>query len=628
MSAVTQPTIPKFLPLILIPALGFILYGNTLHGTFLWDDEYLVQRNPYIRTFSQLTTLLTTDIGYGGGNRFGFYRPVQMLTYTLDYAFGGLNVFVYHLTNLLLHTTAALCVYHLAALLFGPGLVPLATSLLFMAHPVHVEAVAYISGRADPLALLFMLLAFIAYLRHPGRHSLLSSTLIVLAYSSALLSKELSLVLPALLLLYHYAFGHRIKWQPLSAVLALTCIFVVARLTVLKHIPPGNDALQADTTLLQRTPGFFAAMTSYARLLVAPFDLHMEYGTPLFTFSQPAVIAGILIFGSLVAFAAIAKKRNPPIFFCLMWFLITLLPVSNLYPLNAYMAEHWLYLPSLGIFMAVGYGLNRLWIRENKVLVGLGVVILASLTCFYSALTIRQNRRWEGPLPFYEWTRKFAPDSPKVLNDLGRQYDLRGRNEEAEELYRKAIRMQPTSPLPFNNLGFLYQKLERYEEAKAMYEKALELDPSYADALNNLGVLSEATGKYEEAVRLYDRAIAAYPGFALGYANLGNALVSVGNNDDAINAYQNALRLDGTLTGAQHNLGLLYARMGRKSEATLMFEQIVHREPANGPAQAALTMLYYETRDYAAAARHCDAALRLGFAVDPAIVEALRAHRR
>lgn len=146
------------LSIALIIILGFIAYGNSLNGKFIWDDFNLVRDNRHIRNSSNITGIFTQDIGAGAAEKYNFYRPLQMFTYMIDYSLWKLNVKGYHLTNTILHILAALVIYWLIDILFRDNLLSLFTSLFFVACPIHSEAVSYISGRADSLVTLFMLL--------------------------------------------------------------------------------------------------------------------------------------------------------------------------------------------------------------------------------------------------------------------------------------------------------------------------------------------------------------------------------------------------------------------------------------------------------------------------------------
>lgn len=296
----------NLLPIIIIIILGFAIYANSLGGKFAWDDEYLIKFNSYLRNFSYTGNIFKSDIGTGSGRHFGFYRPIQMLSYAIDYHFWKLDERGYHLTNIILHILAAIAVYILGFILFEETFPALFASILFLVHPDATAVVSYISGRADSLAILFMLAAFIFYIRNLDRDSALTYILMMASYSLALLSKELCLILPALIIVYHYAFKQKIKAYQIISVLAVPFIYILLRLGPLKHIILADQSSHA--ALIQRLPGFLVALANYAKILVVPLGLHMEYGNGLFNFSDPRIAAGIIILAGLIFWAI--KKRG------------------------------------------------------------------------------------------------------------------------------------------------------------------------------------------------------------------------------------------------------------------------------------------------------------------------------
>lgn len=488
---------------ILIAVLGFAVYANSLGGKFVWDDEVLITYNSYLKNWSNVSKFFTQDIGAGAGKKFYSYRPLQMISYLADYSLWKLNVKGYHLTNIFLHILAALGIYSLLNALYKDQILSLFTAMLFVVHPVHTEAVAYISGRADPLAVIFMFLCFILYIKHLDKKGPAVYIFMMLSYILALLARENSLILPLLLLLYHYTFRKKINIKAFTSITIVAVAFIFIRLIALKSlIFHGGRPL----TLMQRLPGFFIALANYTRLLFLPFGLHMEYQKRLFSFNDFRMLAGVLILCFLLIY--IFRKRKPRgiVFFSLSWFLITLLPVSNvIYPISAYMAEHWLYLPSIGFFIILAKGASYLWHRGREWRV-LGVIFLAGLMAFYSVLTIRQNDYWKEPLTFYERTLRYVPDSPRIYNNLANIYRDMGRQQEAIRLYKAAIALFP-DPISYNNLGELYQKMGRNKEAIALYKKALALDPNYAVTYFNLSAIYFQTAQYDLAVEYCDKAI-------------------------------------------------------------------------------------------------------------------------
>jgi len=470
------------LSIILIIVLGLIAYANSLSGQFLFDDELLIKENSFIRNATGIEKFFTTDIMARAGLISAFYRPLQMITYALDYAIWNLNATGYHITNTFLHIFVALCIYWMINILFADNKLSLLASALFVVHPIHTEAVSYMSGRPDPLCVLFMLLCTIIYIKQVDRDriSMPGYILFLFTYTLALLSKEMSVILPLLLLFYHFVFRKKIKTLQFMSLLGVLAAYLVTRLTYLKYIlsPPqvGSD------TMLNRIPGLFVAILGYIRLLFLPFGLHMEYGTKLFGYTDPRALIGIIITFVVLAFVYL-NRNNKIILFSVGWFFLALFPVSNLYRINAYMAEHFLYLPSIGFFLLIAYYLTVIY--KDKKYKPLGTVLIIITLSFYTALTIKQNDYWKDPLTFYDRLLKYAPDSASAYYGRGITYDKKGSYDKAISDYNRAIQIRPDYVDAYNNRGIAYDKKGDHDKAISDYNRALQIKPNYTAAYNN-----------------------------------------------------------------------------------------------------------------------------------------------
>jgi tetratricopeptide (TPR) repeat protein len=574
--------------IILIAVIGFSIYVNSLKGEFIWDDDFLVKDNLYIRNLSNIGDIFSESIFPEAVlEETGFYRPVQIVSYLVDYSLWKLDVRGYHLTNVLLHVLVAIAIFWLINILFGDFILSLFTSILFVAHPIHTEAVSYISSRSDSLAALFMLLCFIFYIKEQKSNKIIFYFSAILCYLAALLSRELSFILVILLLLYHYTFKQSFKLRSFLSLLFITFGYILLRFTVLKHIFPD---VVVTTTFFQRLPSFFAAITSYLSLLLFPFHLHMEYGIKFFQFSDPKVIIGVLVISVLLIFLWRKGRKNALVFFSILWFFILLLPVSNLYPINAYMAEHWLYLPSLGFFLIAASGLS--YVYKDKRYRNAAVIFTAALVCFYSYLTVKQNEYWRQPKSFYERTLKYAPDSARVYNNLGLLYANDGENEEAAVLYKKAIEIDPNYARAHNNIGVVYREMEKNQEAIVSYRKAVELNPKYAQAYNNLGRVYSAVGKSQEAIDAYKKAIEISPNYIKAYNNLGVVYSVMGNREEAEAMYMQAMEINSNYALTYNNLGSLYSNEGKNEKAISLYKKAIEIDPAYEQAYNNLGDLY------------------------------------
>lgn len=577
-----------FLPVILIIVLGFGVYANSLKGMFILDDDYLIKNNIYVKNWAHISKLFSEHIGAGSGELSNLYRPIQMLTYMIDYSLWKSDVRGYHLTNILLHVLAALTLFWLVNILYDNRLISLFTSILFLVHPIHTEAVAYISGRADSLALLFMIVSFIFYLKFYNKENLIFYMTAVLSYALALLSKETSLIFPILLILYHYSFEKRFKLKLFLPIIILFLINISLRLTVLNF--PLPKITSPIPNLFQRIPSFFVAIPNYIKLLILPFNLHMEYGQRLFRLTHPMAMLGILILFTSLTYAFKIRKTHGLIFFSVFWFFISLLPVSNIWFINAYMAEHWLYLPSIGFFLILAKGLSYLY--ETKKLRTFTTLFAVSSLSFYSFLTVKQNTCWREPIVFYERTLKYAPDSVRMYLNLANKYIGIGRQEDAASLYRTIIKIDPNYAGAYNNLAVLSFRSGKREDAINLYKKAIELNPNYTDAYNNLAAIYCETGRKEEAINLYNKVLTLNPNYVPAYVALGVEYFSQGKQKEAIDLLRKAMEINPDYAQAYFNLSVAYFKQGQ----------------------------------YELAIENCDKAKALGY-VDPNLLEALKPHR-
>lgn len=493
----------------LIAALGFLVYANSLGGAFIWDDAYLVRDNPHIKAWANIPKVFTEDIGAGVGHSFNFYRPLQMVSYLFDYSLWQLDVRGYHLTNIVFHILAAVTVFGLVAALYGNIRLALLTGILFVIHPIHTEAVSYISSRADPMFLFFLLLSAILYIKNLDSRRMGLYLGMNAGYLCALLSKEMGLILPVLLLLYHYTFHKKIAYREFLTLAVLACAYAVLRMTVFNF---ATAALLPSSTFMGRVPGFFAAITEYLRLMVLPFHLHMEYGNGSFPWTHPEAVAGVIIFMALLYLMFMKRKEKGAVFFGLAWFFLALLPVSNLYPINATMAEHWMYLPSVGLFLIAAKGLNAIYEKEG--LRNWFMPIVLVLAVFYSSLTIAQNGYWRDEIAFYEKSLRYAPRSMRMHNGLALAYYEAGEKDKAISAYKKAIEALPQNASMHNNLGALYLATGQGQQAEGMFLRAIELDEGYGEPYGNLAILYSRRSQYKPAAEYCDKAN------RLGVANL------------------------------------------------------------------------------------------------------------
>lgn len=615
-----KPSIP--LALLVLSAVTILVYANSLHNEFVYDDENLIVKNNLIHSIDNIPKFFTKPL-FKTSN---FYRPIQSISYTIDYHYWKLNPFGYHLTNTLLHLGNAILIFCVVILLSSRFSIAFLAGLLFAVHPIHTEAVTYISGRADPLAALFCLVSFALFIKyinlaHPFKRCL-SYICSIVFYACSLLSKEIAIIFPLVFILYEIGFVRTRKESIIKTVfnykytpfLFLVVIYSILRIKNL-YIPNPEDmySITSDFTLFQRLLTALYVTLSYIRLLFLPFGLHMERTIrPILSVFDIRLLFSLMILVGIGLFILKSLKNNKLVFFGAMWFFINLIPVSNIIPLNAFIAEHWLYLPSTGFFIILSTALIKLTlIRPFKQVAILLIIVMIGL---YSLLTIKQNQIWKDSITFYQYTLRFSPERPRIRTNLGSSYSDKGLYQEAIKEYQEAIRFNPRYAEPHTNLGNLYLKMARYDDAIEEYKIAISLDPALVSSYNNLAVVYFKKGRYIEAINMskqalrlslddyeiwfnlaeacrmnqdFDNAVEAYrktirynPVFFTAHLNLGSVLLMNNKNEEAINEYKTALKINPNSSEAYFNLGVAYAKLENFHLAKNSWEKALELNPA------------------------------------------------
>ncbi len=560
--------------LILLVAVAAI-YANSLNNEFLFDDlETIVElHRPGAGPFQQLETLL--------GGRPAF-RPVRSASYAMDYALSGLDPWGYHLINISLHGLSAVCVYLIARTLFASPLAALCAALLFAVHPIQTESVTYLSGRRDVLSGLFVLIGFYRFVRYRQSHRVWDLVLTILLCPLAFFTKESGIILPLLCLGYDVVSrirrsgsdgevsGVRAIWTAASAAvregrrfylpagalvgaLAFYVLFLV-RGTSLRVWHGGS----LDMTLLTMARIFLRYLT----LLLFPITLNADYSYNAFpvttSWIDPEAWVAVAIWGGLGAAWYRLLLRRPQAAFGGLWFLIALLPVSQIVPHHDLMAEHFLYVPSAGFALLVAGLLEPVLSRPRpSAAVATACILVLSLL---AVRTVVRNADWKDELTLWSKTVQTAPEAAMARNNLGAVYLRRGQLSQAEQQLAAAVAIQPDNAIAHGNLGKLF--LDRGDLARAETElvQALTLKPSESIPRLWLGAVYLKQGRATEAETQFRQALTHRRSAAYAHNNLGILLARRDRQAEAEAAFREALRLMPGLREAKDNLRRLAAR--------------------------------------------------------------------
>lgn len=414
-------------------------------------------------------------------------------------------------------------------------LLPFLVSLVFLIHPLQTEAVTYVSGLADLLSTFFIFLGILLYIQFRESYIFRDRYkyrkyyfFTIIAFILAVLSKDTAVIMPAMLVLVDFFYQKELSirkrlWQVIKSIwpfFVLAASYLLLRATALNFSNTFN--LYGEDNAFTSSFGirlltFFRVMLTYFELLFWPNNLHMERSVqiPSSLFEVDVVAGGTLTISLLIlAFAAI--KKQPIISFGIFWLFIRLFPNSNLaFPNAGLIYEHWMYVPMIGIFLIVIWAILTIAERLNQTIKHLRfgeydyIKIAIALFILYliplSAKTINRNNDWQSPVTLYEQTLSYAPQSYRIINNLGMAYADDGRNEDAIKMYEKAINLNPQNAVAYHNLGNSYKELGKKDLAVQMFEKAIEKDPNFIFSYNALINLYLNDKNYDSAVQVLEK---------------------------------------------------------------------------------------------------------------------------
>ena len=424
---------------------ALLVYVLALRNGFAFDDVVLIPNDARV-TGGQIGALLTKPYWSDAG--LGLYRPLTSLTFALDWVAGNGGTAWFHFTNMLWHALASMGAYLLLAKFFRPA-AALAGALLFAVHPVHVEAVANIVGRAELIGATFFFAACLVWtMRDLPRVARIALTLV--CYVCAMLAKESAVVLPAILILIDVAQGERVAdyarrwWREVATLAAALGVFLILRWLVLGGMAPTrlDPALELTTTAYARWLTALQGWPVFAELLFVPRTLLADYGPrtllPTDEWTSAAVV-GLTIVCATVAGGIVALARgNGRWALGLLWFPVTILPVSNfVFAIGVIVAERTLYLPSFAVCMAAAAAFDAIPNRRYA------VAITAAIALGFTVRVVTRIPDWKSTDAIMEALVRDRPDAFRGQWHLARMARADDQHERALQLYDRAITLWP-----------------------------------------------------------------------------------------------------------------------------------------------------------------------------------------
>uniref|UniRef100_A0A8C7B3B0 Protein O-mannosyl-transferase TMTC1 n=1 Tax=Neovison vison TaxID=452646 RepID=A0A8C7B3B0_NEOVI len=568
---------------------------------------------------------------------------VSVFLYRLNIFLTGMNPFYFHAVNVVLHCLVTLVLMYTCdkAVFRNRGLA-FATALLFAVHPVHTEAVAGIVGRADVLACLLFLLAFLSYNRSVDQHHVgecfpptTSPFFLLLSLflgTCAMLVKETGITVFGVCLVYDlFSLSHKqeksyltarssrhflLTMRPFLKRAALVISYVIVVLYFRLWIMGGSMPLFSEQDnpasfspyILTRFLTYSYLLAFNVWLLLAPVTLCYDWQVGSIPLVETIwdvrnlatiLLAVVMTLLSLHCLAAFKRLEHKEVLVGLLFLVFPFIPASNLFfRVGFVVAERVLYMPSMGYCILFVHGLRKLYAGLNRWGATTLTVCTALLLLLFSWKTVKQNEIWLSRESLFRSGVQTLPHNAKVHYNYANFLKDQGRNREAIYHYRTALRLYPRHASALNNLGTLTRDTA---EAKMYYQRALQLNPQHNRALFNLGNLLKSQEKKEEAITLLKDSIKYGPEFADAYSSLASLLAEQERFKEAEEIYLAGIKNCPDSSDLHNNYGVFLVDTGSPEKAVAHYQQAITLSPSHHVAMVNLGRLYRSLGDNSAA---------------------------
>ncbi len=523
------------------------------------------------------------------------WYPVTWLSHMLDVELFGVDAGAQHGVNVALHAVNALLLFLVLASATGATWRSALVAALFAWHPLRVESVAWIAERKDVLSTLFWLLTTLAWLGWVRRGGAGRYALVVLGLALGLMTKPMLVTLPLVLLLLDLwplkrwpaagDGGSAGQGRALAALVAeklplFALVAVSSAFTVWAQTAGGAVKSIESVPIASRLANAALAVVTYLRQTVWPVDLAVFYPYGREVAAWQVVLAGVAI-AALTVLASWAWRSRPWLTVGWLWYLGTLVPVLGLVQVGAQAhADRYTYVPSIGLFVVVAWGLGELAARRPGLRSPLAAAAAAALAAC-AVLTARQLSHWKTTETLFAHALTVTRGNWMAHEHLGLALADRGDHEAAIPHFEAALRFLPPAALPFGHENLAASLLARGELDAAVghFREAVRLRPEYAEAHTNLGIALAYRGEWEAALPHQSEAVRLAPDDAAIRANLAKALEATGPGDKAELQYREVIRLRPDDPAAHEALGDALQRAARFDEAAEAYRESLRLAP-------------------------------------------------
>jgi tetratricopeptide (TPR) repeat protein len=543
--------------LVVCAVLVAVCYANSIPNAFILDDVLIVAANERIRHIDPFHLLIQSY--WGDLTHAGIYRPLTIFTFSLEYPIWHVWAPGFRLVNLMIHTLNGWLVFLLVNGLLESPLAALGSAAVYVIHPMQTEAVVSIVGRSELLAAAFFFTAWLAFRKGRTGWS-------ALAYVLAALSKESAITFPAIAMLDMALHEGGVKkviaaWKRFAVLAAAGAGYLALRFYALGGlgIPTSGQYLDGKFTLSQRWITSGRVFLQYLRLLFMPVQIPSDYdfnSIPVAGFRDWDAWLGLVLVAGLIVLALRLAKTKPAVSLGILFFFITLLPVSNwIMPIALLMAERFLYTPAFGFALLAGIGWASIPRAEVRYIAATGIVGIAVILC------IGHNYVWRNTLTFHENAVRLVPQNARARLGYGFALMRVDKAAEAKEQFEAGLKIKPGSAPLLAGLASATLRIDgRCDRVRPLLVQALRAEPGQWQSLWVLGDCFSMEDKTEQAEHSYRLAIqnSDHPDAKLLFS-WGHTLEAIGRIPAAISAYQRAALIDPTDPGIKMKLSQMGA---------------------------------------------------------------------
>jgi protein O-mannosyl-transferase len=593
-------------PYLFIAFFAFIVYGQTIFFDYSYnDDDIMILHNTKLQNeYGNIKMAFKTDAWFRE-KQIELYRPLQSLSYMLDYSIAGSKPFIYHLTNLLLHILNCCLLFYLLRLMNYSPPISMTGASIQAVHFAFLHTVCWIPGRGDLLLAFFAIISLATLIKIDETKNKAIVLIHFIASFLALLAKETAILLPVLFILYRILISKKRIFEKTNILLAVGYILIYIPYLILRKnaISPLSTSLGLKP-LIRNLPILPETLIKF--FLPINFSVMPEFKL----ISTISGIAALILLGYMIF--TLKNYNKSRILWGGLLFLILSIPAMFYRPdFSDYgydYLDHRIYFPGIGLtIIMLDLMLCYRVFEKHRFKFFLAVFFIST-----SFTTIVLSRNYSDPLKYYTQAVKSNKHSALAFVNRGNILMDKGNTDKALADYSMAIKLKPDFSLAYRNRGQLYETLNINEKALEDLKQVDKINPRQTEILLRIGNIENKLQKYQDAIKYFNEVIEIDNNNAAAYLSRGNSYKLIRDYNAALNDYSRSIKMNPDMLEAFLARGVLYGGLGRFQESVKDINIFLSSNPNHGYAHYFRGMAYLELKNTNDACADLELALNLG----------------